>query len=125
MNDRIEALEIENEALRAKLAAWEASATVNQYQTELGLTAKEAAVLSLLVQRRRVERMQAYAAVFEQLNGDGPSLKIVDVFVCKLRKKLRAIGLNPTIKSIWGVGHEITPETIAAIEQRLSPPLAA
>jgi len=37
---------------------------------------------------------------------DEPELKIIDVFVCKLRKKLaQATGGNHYIETVWGRGH--------------------
>lgn len=37
---------------------------------------------------------------------DEPELKIVDVFVCKLRKKLQeAFGLGACVKTNWGFGY--------------------
>jgi two-component system cell cycle response regulator CtrA len=38
--------------------------------------------------------------------GDEPELKIVDVYMCKIRKKLRnASGGKQYIDTIWGRGH--------------------
>ena len=35
----------------------------------------------------------------------GPELKVIDVFVCRLRKKVSALsGGNPLIDTIWGRG---------------------
>lgn len=45
-----------------------------------------------------------------------PDLKIVDVFVCKLRRKLAACGAAEMIRTVWGRGHVLfdpTPEAVA------------
>lgn len=125
MSAALEALQVENEALRAKLQAWEGSRQVSGLRVGLRLSRSEALLLSLLMTKRRASRNHIYAAVFEKLNGDGPGLKIIDVFVCKVRAKLRAAGLAPVIRPIWGEGYEITPETVSAIEQRLAPQAVA
>ena len=37
---------------------------------------------------------------------DEPEIKIIDVFVCKLRKKLAAIsGGNEFVETVWGRGY--------------------
>ncbi|UFK26651.1 CzcR-like response regulator [Roseobacter phage RDJL3] len=41
----------------------------------------------------------------EQID-DAPEVKIIDVFVCKMRKKLK--GTNWKIETIWGVGYKLT-----------------
>jgi DNA-binding response OmpR family regulator len=48
----------------------------------------------------------------EQLLSDGywqadeePEIKIIDVWVCKLRKKLRPLGVN--IETVWGRGYRL------------------
>jgi len=44
---------------------------------------------------------------------DGPDLKIIDVFVCKLRKKLaRASGGNHYIETVWGRGYVLRDRVI-------------
>ncbi len=36
---------------------------------------------------------------------DEPEIKIVDVFVCKLRKKLTSAGFETPIETVWGQGY--------------------
>jgi DNA-binding response OmpR family regulator len=36
--------------------------------------------------------------------GDGPDMKIIDVFICKLRKKLSAVCGEEHIETVWGRG---------------------
>jgi two-component system cell cycle response regulator CtrA len=38
---------------------------------------------------------------------DEPEMKIVDVFVCKLRRKLDRVGAGGMIGTIWGRGYMI------------------
>ncbi len=48
---------------------------------------------------------------------DEPELKIIDVFVCKLRKKLaQATGGKHYIETVWGRGYVLrdAPEPVAA-----------
>jgi len=36
-----------------------------------------------------------------------PEIKIIDVFVCKLRKKLKPLGVE--IQAVWGSGYRLLP----------------
>jgi two-component system, cell cycle response regulator CtrA len=58
---------------------------------------------------------------------DEPELKIIDVFICKLRKKLvQATNGENYIETIWGRGYALRdPEGIAAGSPPLSKALAA
>ncbi|MBC7800708.1 MAG: winged helix-turn-helix transcriptional regulator, partial [Gemmatimonadaceae bacterium] len=38
---------------------------------------------------------------------DEPEMKIIDVFICKLRKKLAAAGADQIIGTIWGRGYMV------------------
>jgi len=38
---------------------------------------------------------------------DEPELKIIDVFICKLRKKLAVAGADNLIGTVWGRGYMI------------------
>ena len=49
-----------------------------------------------------------YAGIHE------PELKIIDVFVCKLRKKLaQATGGNHYIETVWGRGYRLRDPDLA------------
>ena len=85
---------------------------------ELRITAKEFAVLELLVLRRGA--VLSKDAFLAHLYGgmDEPESKIIDVFICKLRKKLQIAGAPEIISTIWGQGYTIH-------EQRGEPPLSS
>ncbi len=74
---------------------------------ELRLTGKEYAILELLVLRKGM--VLTKEAFLNHLYGgmDEPEVKIIDVFVCKLRKKLNRVGAEGIIGTIWGRGYMI------------------
>ncbi len=69
------------------------------------LTGKEYAILELLVLRRGM--VLTKEAFLNHLYGgmDEPEVKIIDVFVCKLRKKLAQYGADNLIGTVWGRGY--------------------
>lgn len=70
------------------------------------LTGKEYAILELLAVRKGSTLTKE--VFLNHLYGgiDEPELKIIDVFVCKLRKKLsKALGDDSYIQTIWGRGY--------------------
>ena len=69
------------------------------------LTGKEYAILELLVLRRGM--VLTKEAFLNHLYGgmDEPEVKIIDVFVCKLRKKLAHYGADNLIGTVWGRGY--------------------
>jgi two-component system, cell cycle response regulator CtrA len=81
------------------------------------LTGKEYGILELLSLRKGTTLTKEmllnhlYGGVHE------PALKIIDVFVCKLRKKLdQATGGNHYIETIWGRGYVLCdPESTPAL----------
>ena len=48
-------------------------------------------------------------------DGEAPDVKIVDVFVCKLRRKLAACGAAEMIRTVWGRGHVLFEPPAAAV----------
>jgi len=75
----------------------------------LRLTGKEYDVLEALALRKG--RMMTREALLDTLYSgeDGPGLKIIDVFVCKLRRKLiAALGGEDLITTVWGRGYMLT-----------------
>jgi two-component system cell cycle response regulator CtrA len=71
------------------------------------LTGKEYAILELLSLRKG--STLAKESFLNHLYGgiDEPELKIIDVFVCKLRKKLSAAGGRQYIETVWGQGYTL------------------
>src|ERR1700689_383429 len=71
------------------------------------LTGKEYSILELLVLRKGM--VLTKEAFLNHLYGgmDEPEMKIIDVFVCKLRKKLLQAGADNMIGTVWGRGYMI------------------
>jgi two-component system cell cycle response regulator CtrA len=71
------------------------------------LTGKEYAILELLVLRKGM--VLTKEAFLNHLYGgmDEPEMKIIDVFICKLRKKLAFAGAANLIGTVWGRGYMI------------------
>jgi two-component system cell cycle response regulator CtrA len=69
------------------------------------LTGKEYAILELLILRKGM--VMTKEAFLNHLYGgmDEPEVKIIDVFVCKLRKKLHQAGCEELIGTVWGRGY--------------------
>jgi two-component system cell cycle response regulator CtrA len=71
------------------------------------LTGKEYAILEILVTRNGIVPKEVF---LNNLYGgiDEPEMKIIDVFVCKLRKKLiAASGGIDFIQTVWGRGYQL------------------
>jgi len=71
------------------------------------LTGKEYGILELLSLRKGTTLSKE--AFLNHLYGglDEPELKIIDVFVCKLRKKLAAVNATQFIHTVWGRGYTL------------------
>jgi two-component system, cell cycle response regulator CtrA len=78
------------------------------HDNEVHLTAKEYAILELLVVRKSA--ILTKEIFLSHLYGgiDEPEPKIIDVFICKLRRKLADAGANELIKTVWGRGYTIS-----------------
>ena len=76
------------------------------------LTGKEYAILELLVLRKGM--ILTKEAFLNHLYGgmDEPEMKIIDVFICKLRKKLAVAGADGLIGTVWGRGYTMRESTI-------------
>jgi two-component system cell cycle response regulator CtrA len=74
-------------------------------QRSVHLTGKEYGILELLVLRKGM--VLTKEAFLNHLYGgmDEPEMKIIDVFICKLRKKLARAGADNLIGTIWGRGY--------------------
>ena len=82
--------------------------TVNVAGGPVALTNKEYQILELLSLRKGTTLTKEM--FLNHLYGgiDEPEIKIVDVFICKLRKKLsNATGGNTCIETVWGRGYTL------------------
>ena len=76
------------------------------------LTGKEYAMLELMVLRKGT--VLTKEAFLNHLYGgmDEPEVKIIDVFICKLRKKLAAAGAGEVIGTVWGRGYTVRDQAV-------------
>jgi two-component system cell cycle response regulator CtrA len=80
--------------------------TVEVTNQPLHLTGKEYGILELLSLRKGTTLTKEMFLNHLYGGMDEPELKIIDVFVCKLRKKLSsATGGNNYIETVWGRGY--------------------
>ncbi|MCA8908584.1 MAG: response regulator transcription factor [Rhodospirillaceae bacterium] len=95
--------------------------TVEVDSTPLHLTGKEYGILELLSLRKGTTLTKEMFLNHLYGGMDEPELKIIDVFVCKLRKKLAsATGGDNYIETVWGRGYVLRDpsETVAEPPKR-------
>lgn len=108
---RVRVLEAENEQLRNRVAALEDALGLTQEFAPSGalrLTASEAQMLGMLLARGYVKRESFFAALYQTRPDadDPPDINIIDVWICKLRAKLKHLG-HGTIETRFGEGYFI------------------
>ena len=82
---------------------------------DVHLTGKEYAILELLTLRKGL--VLTKEVFLNHLYGgiDEPEAKIIDVFICKLRKKLAQAGAGELIGTVWGRGYVLRdPATLSS-----------
>lgn len=123
MNDalRIAALEEDNERLRERVQTLEDALGITPFLTpvEWRLTGSETRLFGHLLARDVATKASIMSALYEPGVNDEPEIKIVDVFVCKLRKKLAPFGIE--IATLWGMGYRMTAEAKDKARALISP----
>lgn len=109
--DRIGDLEAEVAFLRDELGLMQSSSEVGALQMAFQLTKMEGRLLLALYRRDRTIRQDALLSILYADRPNEPELKIIDVFVCKIRRKVPAAW----IETAWGNGYFLTPECRAAL----------
>ena len=113
---RLEAVEAENEMLRDKIAyleemlGWRSPAPI-----AFGFTGMEAKVFGVLMKRDLATKEAISAALYADRPNEVAEIKIVDVFVCKMRRKLRPFQIE--IDTVWGQGYRMKPETKEVVKR--------
>ena len=81
--------------------------------TLVDLTAKEYQMFELLCLRKG--NVVSKESFLDHLYGgmDEPEMKIIDVFICKLRKKIEKSGAaSPLIQTVWGRGYRVNTDAM-------------
>jgi len=85
------------------------------------LTGKEYGILELLALRKGTTLTKEMFLNHLYNGRDEPELKIIDVFVCKLRKKLtKATGGDNYIETVWGRGYVLRDPDSGEVDPRES-----
>jgi two-component system cell cycle response regulator CtrA len=94
--------------------------TVEVDSQPVHLTGKEYAILELLSLRKGTTLTKEMFLNHLYGGMDEPELKIIDVFICKLRKKLaQATGGQNYIETVWGRGYVLRDPDEAAKEAKV------
>jgi two-component system cell cycle response regulator CtrA len=110
---RLEIVERENDLLRERVAMLErvflSTDVAERLPIEWLLTGQEAIVMGVLVGREVATKEMIYTALYQGrlIDGDDREPKIVDAFICKIRKKLKPWEVG--IRTIWGRGYSLDP----------------
>ena len=83
---------------------------------ELHLTGKEGQLLALLLKGRLLGKDQILLHIYSDRPDSPPEIKIIDVFVCKLRKKIKPFGV--LITTVWGRGYQMSANDVEAFFAR-------
>lgn len=84
------------------------------------VTGSEAALLAGLIRRPEMTRASLHVLIQREGRDEDTDIKIVDVFMCKLRAKLKKHGIF--IKTIWGRGYFLEPAGRKMIMEKLGIP---
>lgn len=104
--ERIRDLLDENAALRDRLEQME-DALLGDVDRDViaGLTHTEAMIVGLLVRRDICTKEQLHQYLYAERPDAAADIKIIDVMICKIRPKLKPLGVE--IETIWGHGYRI------------------
>lgn len=97
----------ENDELRARVEELEAALYAEDVDVPLewALTGSERRVFGVLLARAIATKEAVMAALYHDFAADAAEVKIVDVYVCKIRAKLRKHGVR--IETVWGLGYRL------------------
>ncbi len=108
-------LETENEELRDRIDQLEGELkwTGFRFPLEWCLTPKEAKLLSALASRMVCSKEFLHLTLYGLDPSGGAEIKIVDVFICKIRKKISPAGIN--IVTQWGSGYALDAPSLKIV----------
>ncbi len=82
------------------------------------LTMNEARMAGMLYKRmgKVCTKSQIFEAAYYQRPDDPPDAKIIDVFLCKIRKKLRHFDAPYNVETVWGIGYRMVDAVDCSFE---------
>jgi hypothetical protein len=92
---------------QATIRELSAEAQTDKYTGVCGMTRSEGAIAALLVKQGRASKPGIFAMLYG-MSLEQPEPKIIDVFVCKMRRKLKPAGI--AIGTLWSSGYEMSQE---------------
>ena len=113
-------LEEENDILREKVIRLESELGMRALTPLVfGLTGQEGRLFGMLMKREVVNRHAAMDALYgDRPDGDEADIKIVDVYICKIRKKLERFEI--AIELVRGQVYRMTGEAKVAASRYLA-----
>lgn len=108
MDNYTQQLEQENEVLRERVRQLEEELAPDTVTIDpvWRLTRHEARIFAALAARDVLTKNALMIALYpDRLDADLPEIKIIDVFVCKMRKKLAPFHIE--ISTVWGQGYSL------------------
>lgn len=115
---RLEIVEAENDELRERIAQLEELLGFRAVlPIEWRLTPLEARLVGFMLKRPLATKDELMSALYSLRPDEPPHDKIIDVFVCKVRPKLRRHGIE--IRTVWGQGFAIDAATRERVARQL------
>lgn len=122
---RAVAIEAENEQLRDRLAILEnVLGLVQKFPPTLPFTPSEGRVVGLLMSQGFVRKEAIFSLLYDNRPNEIPEPKIVDVFICKIRAKLKKF-TEVRIETKWGEGYYIPTQDKPVLRKLIEEGLAA
>ncbi len=118
---RLRLLEDENSMLRERVAILETEIGIahEPFPVFLDLTTSECIILGVLMKNTAPRKSTFMTALYGgKMNDKEAELKIIDVFVCKMRSKLKAYGID--IETAWGAGYSLTEANKAKVRELMA-----
>jgi len=107
-------LSVDNEMQSAQVVA--------NFKNAFDLSVKEAEVLATLASGKTCSKEYLHTVLYSTRGDDAPELKIIDVFICKIRNKVARYGVK--IQTSWGIGYFVSnPESLQIVAAGGSLPL--
>jgi DNA-binding response OmpR family regulator len=116
---RMRLLEDENTTLRDRVEHLEeALGMAAEFPLHFGLTGQESICLGVLLKNKAPRKATFMTALYSDRIEDEVKEKIVDVFICKMRKKLAPHGV--AIETMWGEGYFLKEETKTRLRELMA-----